>query len=203
MNTLFESLYQSQKGSQYGLDMEGRATMPYLAVVTTNEDPTGRRRIKVSDPVAPSLETDWIRRILSSPSYDPPLPAIGSTVIIFSIDGDVTNGWYLQCVNDTNPPLSKETPLDDLHTVIAGEQDDRTEGNRVIRVGKSLTLQTDSGASIELSETGDIVIRSGSGDSITLNGGIQLTSTVSIGGKDVAVVGGKDSDQDSITVSGQ
>ena len=203
MDEIFSALYQSQQGARYGLDQEGRVNYSYLAVVTTNEDPENRRRIKVSDPAVPSLESPWIRRKLSHPGFDPPLPAIGSTVEVTSIDGDLNNGWYSQCVNNTNPPLPKSNPIDDLYSAVAGEQVERTDGNRIVNVGKSLMLKTDSGASIELTESGDVVISSSGGQSITLSSNTVLSPTVLIGSKEVVVVGSKDTAQDTNNQSGQ
>ena len=189
MNSLFNSLYQAQAGARHGLDLEGRAYMPYLGVVTTNIDPLKRRRIKVSDPAVPALETDWLRRLQPFPQSDPPLPEIGSTVMVFCVDGDPLNGWYLQCVNDTNQPANKGNVLEDLHESVPGDQQERTDGDRVIKVGKSLTLQTDSGSSIALTESGDVIISDASGNSIILSGGISVdTSSFQVGNKEIATV---------------
>jgi hypothetical protein len=194
---LFKTIYQAQAGARHGIDLEGRAYMPYLAVVTDNKDPQNRRRIKASDPAAPGLETDWIRRLLPYPQVDPPLPVIGSTVIVFSIDGDPLNGWYLECVNDTNPVLPKGDPIADFHNVIPGDTDERTDGDRTINVGKSLTLKNDAGASIELAASGDIVLTDSAGNSITLSGGISgisfNTDSLQVGSKEIATVDAVDS----------
>lgn len=204
MDSLFSALYQAQAGAVHGLDMVGRSNYPTLAVVTANEDPQGRRRIKVSDPVAPSLESDWVRRLQPFPGFDPPLPKVGSTVIVFYIDGVVTNGWYLQCVNNTNPPLDKASPLDDLHSAVPGERNDRTNGNQVINVGKSLTLKNDAGASITLTEGGDVVITDSSGGSISLSGGIDIsTSSLTKDGVEVALLGATDNRGHDLVTSGQ
>lgn len=177
--------------------------MPYLAVVTNNVDPQNRRRIKASDPAAPGLETDWLRRLLPYPQTDPPLPAIGSTVIVFSIDGDPVNGWYLQCVNDTNPVLGKSDAIADSHTVIPGDVDERTDGHRVINVGKSLTLKNDAGASIELAASGDVVISDAGGNTITLAAAITFdTASLVVGGKQIATVDALDNNLDYLVTKG-
>ncbi len=204
MDNLFASLYSAQAGARHGSDLEGRSFMPYLAVVTTNKDPQGRRRIKVSDPIVPALESDFLRRLQPYPNFDPPLPAIGSTVIVFSIDGDPLNGWYLQCVNDTNKPLGKADAINDFYSVVAGDTDERTDGDRIINVGKSLTLKTDSGSSIELTESGSVIISSAGGATMTLAGtGIAFNgSSLQIGGKQLTTVGALDNGGDVLTTKG-
>jgi hypothetical protein len=203
MNDIFSALYSAQAGARHGSDLEGRAFMPYLAVVTTNKDPQGRRRVKVSDPIMPALESDWIRRLQPYPGFDPPLPAIGSTVIVFSIDGDPLNGWYLQCVNDTNKPLGKADAINDFYSVVAGDTDERTDGDRTINVGKSLTLKTDCGSSFELTESGSVIITDGSGNSLNFSNGIAFnTSSLSVGGKQLATVGALDNGGDVLTTKG-
>lgn len=200
---LFKSLNLAMAGAKHGLDLEGRAYMPYLAIVTANDDPQNRRRIKASDPAAPSLETDWLRRLQHHPSIDPPLPKIGQTVLVLSIDGDPLNGWYLLCCNDTNPVLPKANPQDDLHEVVVGDKDERTDGDRIINVGQSLTLKNDAGASITLAASGNVVITDAAGNSINLASGITFgTSSLVVGGKQIATVGALDSRSDTIVQKG-
>ncbi|MBD2256645.1 phage baseplate assembly protein V [Pseudanabaena sp. FACHB-2040] len=198
LDEIFSLLHQSQRANQLALDQEGRAVYPYLAIVSDNNDPQNRRRIKCVSPHSPGIQTDWLRRLQSASGFDPPLPAVGQTVIVFSIDGAELNGWYLQVVNDTNPPLPKSSAQDDLYSQVPGRQDERTEGDRIVRVGKSLTFQNDAGASITLAANGNVVIQDAAGNSMNLAGGIAFsTSSLSVAGKQIATVGSVDSDGDT------
>lgn len=183
---LFDDLFQATKAAPLALDLEGRSYAPYLAIVTNNADPQGDRRIKVTQPGAPTLETDWIRRLQPSPYIDPPLPPVGSTVLVLSIDGDTTNGWYLQCVNQTNPPLAKADPISDHHQRVPGDQS--------INVGSTFTLTVDGGASITV----------GPGNVVTVSASEILVDTTSfmIKGKQIATVGAVDSQGHALVSKG-
>ena len=201
-NSLFQSVQQASIAAQLAADNEGRANHPYHASVSNNEDPLKQRRIKVVDPLT-ALETTWLRRLVPCKSTDDPLPTIGSTVLVLSIDGLVTNGWYLECLNDTNPPLDKIDPQNDAYRVVAGAQNERTDRERVISVGESLTLQNDAGASIELAANGNVVITDSVGNSMTLAGGISFsTSSLRVDNKEIATVGAPDTGGDTLTDRG-
>ena len=190
IDLLFSDLHQARQSAPAALDNAGRTNAPIIAVVTANADPENRRRIKVSDPAAPGLDTDWLRRLTDSPFVDPPLPPIGSTVLVMFVDGDPTNGWYLSCTNDTNPPQSKGNAIADFWAVVKGEATERTDKDRTINVGGSLRLQTDGGAYIELAQNGNIVLGNGSGATISLVGSeiIHNAPSITAGGKQVATI---------------
>ncbi|WP_414579116.1 phage baseplate assembly protein V [Anabaena sp. CCY 9402-a] len=134
--TLFDILLQSQKASQIAIDQQGRVPYPTLAVVVDVLDPENRRRIKVSTASNPQVQSDWIRRLTPFPQYDPPMPELGQTVLVFYADGLESNAYYLQLVNDTNPAISKGDALNDRAETIPG--DDTTQ------VAGASTLEADS-----------------------------------------------------------
>lgn len=204
LNNLFADLHQSRQSAPAALENSGRAIAPFIAIVTNNVDPEKRRRIKVSDPAAPGLDTDWLRRATDSPFTDPPLPPIGSTVLVLFVDGDVTNGWYLSCTNDANPPQAKPNLVDDLYSVVPGSVNERSHEHRVIDVGESLTLRTDSGASIKLTASGNVEIRSAGGALLTLAGSEIKSDAASItaGGKQVATITATDTRGDQLVTKG-
>ncbi|BAY23709.1 hypothetical protein NIES2100_35010 [Calothrix sp. NIES-2100] len=186
MEKLFELWLTAEKASQIALDQQGRHQYPVLAVVTNNSDPENKRRIKVSLPSSPNLESDWLRRILPYPQIDPPLPAVGQTVLILYIDGVETNGFYLSVVNATNPPRSKDSAQNDYSESIPGNRSTEINGNDdltvnktvttsaaediTIKAGKSIKFQTDSGAYLELSEAGFVTLADAYGHKWTLGG---------------------------------
>lgn len=198
---IFQALAQAQSASQLAQNEMGRQKK-YAAIVTENSDPQNMRRVKVSDPANPGKNTPWIMRELNERNFDPPLPQIGDTVTITSIDDDITKGFYSVAVNASNPPHNKSDVVLDSSRKVEGNQQERTDKDRVIDVGKSLTLRTDSGASIQLTASGSIVITSSSGSSFTLDGGI-VTSTGSftVGGKEIATVGAADNDDGDTLVT--
>jgi hypothetical protein len=186
MHDLFKTIVSAEKANQRSLDTVGRSQYPVLATVTNNADPTQQRRIKVADPAKPALETTWLRRCLPQPHLDPPLPKVGTTVLIWYIDGKETNGWYAVCQNDTNPPKKKDNAQDDYwedipgkftgevggdrSTTIQGKDSERVEETQTISVGKQLTLKNDAGASLTLHESGAVVLEDAFGNKLVLGG---------------------------------
>ncbi|MEA5447577.1 hypothetical protein VB780_03285 [Leptolyngbya sp. CCNP1308] len=203
---LLSLLSQAEKASGIALDLRDRNPFAYLAIVSNNEDELGRRRIKVVNPANPSLETHWIRRLSTTFKLDEPLPKVGQTVLVFSSDGIDTNGWYLPCVNDINPPFEKDNPQLDYRYDIEGKHQLNIAAASETTVGESYSLDAGSititagGSTISISSGGDITI---TGDSISINGDVTITGSASINGKDITVVGGVDSDGDTIVSSGQ
>lgn len=188
-------LYQASQASMTAHDLVQRAVMPVLGIVTDNNDPKGNRRIKYTSGAAPGLSSDWTRRLQVMPGYDPPLPPVGATVLILSIDGIETNQFYLHCVNDTNPPHDKPSSRDDLHSSVPGSQ--------VVDVGETLTLKNKAGASITLEKEGDVVIEDASGNKITLSGGISFnTGSLQVGDKEITTLGAKDSEGNTLVTRG-
>ncbi|BAY64989.1 hypothetical protein NIES22_50900 [Calothrix brevissima NIES-22] len=194
MEQLFEILNNAQKASQIAFDLVGRINQATLGIVVNNQDPENKRRIKVSLPSSPQVQSDWLRRLSTSPNIDAPLPAIGMTVLVLFAEGVETNGYYLSLINQTNPPRDKESAQDDyseaipgnkvvevggnLDEVISGDttqstsgnEEHRTDGNILIECGQAITLRTDSGASITLSSAGYVEIKDVLGRRIRLGG---------------------------------
>lgn len=194
MEQLFEIWNNAQKASQIAMDSVGRYNYPVLGIVVDNNDPESKRRVKVSYPSSPQLQSDWLRRLSISPYVDAPLPAIGMTVLVLFAEGVETNGYYLSLINQTNPPRDKESVQDDYSEAIpgnksievggnldqiiegdkaqniSGNEEHRTDGNILIECGQGITLRTDSGASITLSSAGYVEIKDALGRRIRLGG---------------------------------
>ncbi|ANV88501.1 hypothetical protein [Picosynechococcus sp. PCC 7117] len=216
MNEIFKLWKQSETASQIALDTVNRVSYPSLGIVTNNEDPEGRRRIKVALPSNPNLESDWLIRISSHPFIDAPLPPIGQTVIIFYIDGLETKGAYLHIINDTNPALDKGDPVKDLFESIPGDKDTQIQGslntqiegtlntqiqqtedrriedNLTVDCGSRITLQTDSGASILLTEFGEVIVTDSVGRSIRLGGGVDNLNQFNLNGHSIDISNASD-----------
>jgi hypothetical protein len=211
---LIEHLAGLQRVSQVTSDESGRVPGSSLAICTQNVDPKNLRRILVSDPTMPNLNSSWIRRSLGYPHTDPPLPAIGSTVLVTYLDGDPTIGWYQSVVNATNPPLEKEDPLLDHReklpgariTTIQKSDQQRIELDKITSTGLSMTLKCDGGAVIKMFEDGTVELSDVAGNKIKLGGasGVAITalSNVTINGKSVATIGALDTGGDTLISRG-
>lgn len=162
MESVFEILVASKAANQLAGDLAGREIYSKLCVVTNNEDPEGRRRVKVADPSVPGLETTWLRRATDHPFLDAPLPEVGQTVLCNWIEGDQSNGFYSSIQNDTNPPFQKEDVIKDSYEATPGNRTETTGANRYERtsedhhvsVGQNLLIENDSSAKIDISDAG-------------------------------------------------
>lgn len=194
MEKIFEILNNSQRANQIALDSVGRIPHSTLAIVTNNNDPENKRRVKVSSSSNPSTESDWLIRILPYPNIDPPLPEIGQTVHVDYIDGLETKGCYRTVMNDTNPSKDKKSAVNDHHESTPGNKDESIGGDHTVSIkgdrnetinglwslraddyiqiecGSLLSLRTDSGASITLTSAGYVIIEDAQGRQIRLGG---------------------------------
>jgi Type VI secretion system/phage-baseplate injector OB domain len=152
MEELFEIWHTSSKASQIALDSVGRHNYPVLGIVTNNDDPENKRRVKVSLASSPALESDWLRRLLPSPFIDPPLPTVGQTVMVLYAEGVETNGYYINLMNATNPPRDKESVKDDYSEGIPGNREIEIGGNDSLLVKGELLTETDKSSTHKAEE---------------------------------------------------
>jgi hypothetical protein len=158
MVNLIELLHNTSKANQIALDSQGRSSYPTLAVVVQNVDPDKKRRIKVALASSPQLESDWLRRLSTTPFVDEALPLIGQTVLVLWADGLETNGYYLSVNNLTNPPRDKEDIVKDYSaeipgnkSILVGGNDDLTvKGEALITSEKSVTTKADLDFKVEV-----------------------------------------------------
>lgn len=212
MDAIFAALKAASEATNTVRDIEGRNLTLNRAIVTDNNDPEGKRRVKVSlASKGGELQSNWVRRLNFAPYIDEPLPATGQTVIVAAIDGNPHDLIYFGVqTNDTNQPLSKADAVEDSKT--------ETPGNNTIHCGKSLRLTNDAGCYLELSETGTVILGDAYGHVWTLGGGtggavwswnanganinIVNASDMTINGKTIATVGAKDTRNDTIIERG-
>lgn len=181
MDSIFELLRQSRKASQFANDLEGRSPFSTFGIVTNNQDPLDKRRVKVTlQSKGGQCETDWLWRILPSPNDDPPVPKVGQTVEVSFTDGDPHQGCYKGVLtNQPNPEQATANPLlDDARVVegdrsetVQGKADLRTDANHTLSVGQKLRLQNDAGAYLELAEDGRVILGDAFGHTLTLGAG--------------------------------
>jgi Type VI secretion system/phage-baseplate injector OB domain len=229
MQKIFKILASSVQANQQALDSVGRSPYPTLGVVVRNEDPDKERRVKISDPTNPGLESHWLRRVNPFPGFDPPLPGIGDTVLCYWVEGDPSVGFYQSIGNATNKPFQKDSASDDLYQDVPGRQECSTGKDRMetvsktytIQVGESFRLQNDAGAYIELATNGVVTIADAFGHRISLgsigsalkwdlaggqleivNASDMKISTSSSGGKSIASVGAPDTRGDTLVSRG-
>lgn len=210
MDSIFSILTAATQASQIANDLAGRAPYTTLGVVTDVDDPDDLRRVKATIGAKGGVySTDWLLRRLDAPGDDPPLPEVGQTISIEFIDGNPHQGIYSVLVNRVNEPQDKPSAQLDHHT--------RVEGERVLKVGKSIRLQNDAGAYFELNEAGYVVLGDAFGHRWMLGGpsGTEWTwdaagasinvinaQDFTIAGKSIATIGAKDSDNDTIVQRG-
>ncbi len=158
MVNLIELLHNTSKANQIALDSQGRSPYATLGAVVKNEDPDKKRRIKVALASSPQLESDWLRRLSTTPFVDECLPAIGQTVLVLWADGLETNGYYLTVNNLVNPPRDKEDIIKDYSAeipgnkaVLVGGNDDLTvKGEVLVTSEKSVTTKADLDCKVEV-----------------------------------------------------
>lgn len=185
-----------------------------LGIVTSNNDPDNLRRVKVQSADRGSSVSDWLVRLTSFNGQDLPVPEIGDTVLIGSIDGDSHDDCVLGVLttSTSNKPLNKPN-LQNYFSYISEQYQNRAD---------TIKLQTFD-ATVEMLESGRVVIKNSLG-SITLlesgytviqyptgsitfgSGGLNIDTSLPIqitspsllhNGNQVAVIGGIDSRGDT------
>lgn len=222
---LFKVWHESKRGTQLAKDLEGRSPFPSIGVVTQNDDPEQRRRVKVALPKNMGVDSPWLDRKTTSPSEDPPVPKIGQTVEVSFIDGDPHRGVYSGVLtNAKNVAQDTPSPLIDDARCIEGSRSERVDKNSTLKVGKKLRLENDAGAYLELHESGALKLGDAFGNTIVLGGftaaigpttdcvintlssvawnlngqaiNFSNTGNIAIGGQSIVVVGSTDSGGD-------
>lgn len=171
-------------GSEQSLEMVGRHFSMIKGIVTNNNDPENRRRIKATTAISPGIDTNWINRLKSFSGIDWPLPVVGSTVLLLFEEDNPLKGFYIQIENDISPPQGKISPQDDLFLSVTGIIQILCQ-NAIKVVFNNGTISIEGNIIID----GNVTI---SGD-VTVNGNVSLSSSsVSINGAQVATIGAVD-----------
>ena len=186
LSKIFEILADSAKANKIALDLDSRVSLPMLAIVSANNDPDNKRRIKINLPSSPSLESDWLYRLTPNPDLDSPVPKIGQTVMALFQDGVETEGFYSCIQNATNPAISSDEPLidhvestkgkrlidtvKDLIITVAGKWSAQITGNINIRSNSRVTFSNLAGATLTLHEVGVVILQDSLGNQVVLGG---------------------------------
>jgi len=126
-NKLMKFVYEAAK---LAIDQKGRQLYPLVAAVSDNKDPDNKRRIKVSDPTkGGKVDSEWIKPMRIMPQLDTPMPRIGDSVLLLFLNGDPLDGLYIPMSNETNQPLDKVDPINDLSQIIPGNEIKKVIGN--------------------------------------------------------------------------
>jgi hypothetical protein len=189
-NPLFESWQKSESAAAFARQLEGRNPFIEPAIVMAIDDPLNRRRVRVTLAKSPETMTDWLDRLIVSPSDDPPLPQLGQTVVVAFYSGDGHHGCYFGALtNDRNVEQKTTTPALDSARVVPGDLLENVEGESksVIRkdlifdVGQTVLIKNAAGASLTLTEAGVAIVEDAWGNRIILggaSGGMGLPSDV-------------------------
>ncbi|MGL5058606.1 MAG: hypothetical protein ACRC62_01395 [Microcoleus sp.] len=134
VSDILKILAASTTGSREAMRHEGRMYGLYRGVVADNQpsDPgqIAQRCIKALIPDLGPTNTGWLQRCNLSPFADPPLPPIGSTVLIGFIGGNTHDGvWLGVLTNLRNPPFDQSSPIADNSQTIPGDSMTATLGN--------------------------------------------------------------------------
>jgi phage baseplate assembly protein gpV len=216
LNPIFEIWHQAKASQETIAELKNKPIAPYLAVVSNIDDPDGKRKIKVAQPHNPQLETDWLRRLQPHGDIDPPLPEVGSTVLVLSVDGVETNGWYLTCVNDTNPAQDKDDAALDHYESTKGKRLLEVMRDYVLKVaqdfivsalrsvlvnateditftaGKTIRFSNTIGAYLELNASGFVVLGDAYGHVWTLGGTGGSEWTWNANGSSISIINASD-----------
>lgn len=186
MDRIFGTLADSARANKIALDNDSRVNFPMIAVVSANDDPDNKRRIKIHLPSCPGLESQWLYRLTPNPDLDAPVTKIGQTVMVLFQDGIETNGFYISIQNATNPPIASDEPLidhsestkgkrlidivKDFVLSVAGKWTAQIKGNIDIKSNSRITFSNLAGASLTLHEVGVAIIQDSLGNRVVLGG---------------------------------
>lgn len=145
MDSIFETLRQAKQTGKQAADLVGRSPMTQMGIVSNNEDPLGKRRVRVAlQSKGAQTETDWLWRLTDGPYDDPPLPRLGQTVVVAFFEGDPHHGCYFGLqTNEPNPERKKENPEKDDWEWIEGTQTLEVKGDQKITVGGDRGLEVE------------------------------------------------------------
>ena len=165
----------------------GRSSSIQIATVTDNIDPQNLRRVRVSREVQAGVSHSYFVQCGRPDCFtDPPLPPIGSTVLIACCEGDPHDMYILRTIcNDRNPPDPRQSdPIIDHSSEIqgneyknvTGDRSHQIRGDETIEVGGNLSIKASGGSlkvrsdmgRLDISALDTITIRCDSGSSISL-----------------------------------
>lgn len=178
MNELFKAIYNGQQAHSQTQDLVGKVYGVQLAIVADTSDPLnlGRLRAMLAPKGGNSL-TDWLTRVMPWYGLSAPYLNLGDTILVAFVDGDPHKGYYLGVLqNIVNPAYDP----DKLLYTFGGSQ-------LAIDSQGSLTFVT-GGCKLNITKTG----------SVSFTGVKNFT----INGKQVATLGAKDTDQDTLVSKG-
>jgi hypothetical protein len=189
-STLFDLMAIAEKSAPIAEMLRGRNLFVEPAIVTHNDDPETRRRVKAKLAKSPETTTDWLDRLNFSPFDDPPVPKVGQTIVVAFYSGDGHTGCYFgTIINEKNQEMATDAPLIDHGRVVEGDnlqnvgRDKKTVVARdsELLAGRWVRIKNESGASIELHPAGVATVQDAFGNKVILggaSGGLGLPSDV-------------------------
>lgn len=197
--TLIRNVGASVKNASNAAEISNRPFGAVKGIVTANDDPDGKRRIKATIAAMPGIDTPWLERLKIIPGLDANIPEIGSTVLILFEENDFLNGLWIPIENTVSPPQTKNNRLLDWWLNVPGIIQIFASDNSVdieMKDGK-ITINANVIINGNVSIVGDVDIE---GD-ISIEGDLFLTSdtieilnanSVSINNKQISTVGAVD-----------
>lgn len=174
MEALFSAIHAGHKAAQVTQDLAGRAIGLQFAVVADVDDPLELGRVKALLPSKGGKTlTDWLVRAMPWYGLSVPVLSLGDTVVVAFIDGDPHHGVYLGVIQNAANPTSGSDRW--VYTTANSQTAITVDGSMSHTVGSTIF-------------------------SIDASGNVSFTgvNSFTINGKEVAVVGAKDTRDDTL-----
>ncbi len=155
----FESIYQSEQNALEAADLKGRIVGTQLGIVTVNDDPDGKRRVKCKFAHNPQLDSYWLLRSNPSSGVDVPVPKLGDTVTVNFIQGNPNHGLYQVLENDINPPHKTDDELLDYSQKVEGGVFIESEKKIELKAGEKITITSNDIAILTINPDGTIELK--------------------------------------------
>jgi Type VI secretion system/phage-baseplate injector OB domain len=128
MTDFFTALANTASAAALAENLRGRQPFFQRGVVTDNTptepDKIARRCLRVIIPTMGATNTFWLERINVAPADDPPLPEIGTTVLVGFYNGNPHDGfWIGAATNLKNPPFEQGDAVRDSSSTVRGNRE--------------------------------------------------------------------------------
>lgn len=177
MENIFNALIKAEQAELTSSDLVGKSYGLTLGVVVDVADPYKIGRVKaLTANKGLKTTTDWLSRLTASSKISVPLVALGDTIVIGYFNGDPNQGVYLGVLNNMVAPVPEASSNLSMYPATPV----------VISSQSSITLNVGNSV-LELKD-----------GSLNITG----VTSVKINGKQVATVGAKDNEGDTIISKG-
>lgn len=213
LETLFEHIHAAYSASTQTLELAGRMLGLRWGIVTevaNDEDTIKLGMVKVKLPHQPNSTSNWLMRIVPWQGMSPPMPVVGDTVLVGYDDGNPNGfGFYVGIPNNLLNPAYNDPKVwryqfsDDIYLEITSTYIKLVAFACIVTIDQ---YRIDFTAPQITWNSADITDTELMNNKMSMSGGnldFNIPGKVKIHGKNIMVVGGKDSDNDTMTQDGQ